>query len=418
MTAFVFVGPTISVQDARSILDAVYLPPVRQGDVWRVAAFCQPSVIAIIDGFFEHVPAVWHKEILWALSQGIPVCGAASMGAIRAAELEQFGMIGIGRIFAAYRDQVLPPYSGELFEDDDEVAVVHGPPESGYPSSEAMVNIRCTLAKAEEQGVISQSVRDRLVQLAKSLFYKDRSFANLLTLASDQTDWTGELDCLRAWLPTGRVDQKREDAMVLLRHLKSGQVSGPSVPFHFEHTTMWDQVPLSATSDPSEAMVLTELRLQGTRYIEACRQVEDNLGGFLNAAAEGLDDPVAGKDPEVVAAHVRDKARLQAEYSRIELIVAPLVDALVLNDLRTSGEYDRLLVRAKAKQKRLSGLGRFPPDLDDADATPEELMAWFCARSGGNNGAHASAYATRLGFEDMLSFLRALVGEYIYVHSE
>ena len=42
-------------------------------------------------GAFASVPAVRHKEILWALSEGIPVIGAASIGALRAAELTAFG---------------------------------------------------------------------------------------------------------------------------------------------------------------------------------------------------------------------------------------------------------------------------------------------------------------------------------------
>ena len=64
------------------------------------------------------------------------------MGALRAAELHTFGMRGVGRIFEAFRD-------GEV-EDDDEVAVVHGPAELGYlVLSEPMFNIRATLARAE-----------------------------------------------------------------------------------------------------------------------------------------------------------------------------------------------------------------------------------------------------------------------------
>jgi hypothetical protein len=70
-----------------------------------------------VDGYFERVPAVWHKEVLWAISQGIRVYGSASMGALRAAELSAFGMIGIGKIFEWYRDGVI--------ERDDEVAVAH-----------------------------------------------------------------------------------------------------------------------------------------------------------------------------------------------------------------------------------------------------------------------------------------------------
>src|SRR5947209_16461006 len=123
MSVYVFTGPTLSAEEARTVLDAVYLPPVSQGDVYRVS-FRRPTAIGIIDGYFERIPAVWHKEILWAMSHGIHVFGSASMGALRAAELEAFGMEGVGAIFEAYRD-------GRL-EDDDEVAVVHGPADVGY----------------------------------------------------------------------------------------------------------------------------------------------------------------------------------------------------------------------------------------------------------------------------------------------
>ena len=91
------------------------------------------EVIGLIDGYFEWTLSVWHKEILWALTRGVHVFGAASVGALRAVELERYGMRGVGEIFRAYRD-------GEL-EDDDEVAVVHIPGQTFACSSEAMVNI-------------------------------------------------------------------------------------------------------------------------------------------------------------------------------------------------------------------------------------------------------------------------------------
>src|SRR6202022_2251854 len=69
MTAYVFTGPTLSVEEARAGLDAVYLPPVSQGDVYRVGLL-RPEAIGIIDGYFDQVPAVWHKEILWAMTHG------------------------------------------------------------------------------------------------------------------------------------------------------------------------------------------------------------------------------------------------------------------------------------------------------------------------------------------------------------
>ena len=83
----VFLGPTLPAAQAEAILDALYLPPAEQGSVVRTVRDFSPSAIVLIDGAFGKVPAVRHKEILWALACGIPVLGAASMGAIRAAEL-------------------------------------------------------------------------------------------------------------------------------------------------------------------------------------------------------------------------------------------------------------------------------------------------------------------------------------------
>lgn len=162
MNVIVFTGPTLSAEDARSELEATYLPPAAQGDVYR-ASLNRPGAIGIIDGVFDQVPSVWHKEILWAMSQGIHIFGSASMGALRAAELAAFGMNGVGKIFHAYQSGVL--------EDDDEVAVVHGTREDGFRAvSDAMVNIRQTLLCSEAEGVISSSVRLALERIAKSVF--------------------------------------------------------------------------------------------------------------------------------------------------------------------------------------------------------------------------------------------------------
>src|ERR1700719_1335144 len=111
VSVYIFTGPTISAGEAARELKAIYLPPAAEGDVYR-AALQRPQAIGIIDGYFQSVPAVRHKEILWTMGRGIHVFGSASMGALRAAELAPFGMEGVGNIFQLYRDGTL--------EDDDE----------------------------------------------------------------------------------------------------------------------------------------------------------------------------------------------------------------------------------------------------------------------------------------------------------
>ena len=75
MNAYVFSGPTLSHHEIAAELDAICLPPASQGDIYR-ASLDGPWAIGLIDGYFERVPAVWHKEILWAMSRGIHVFGA------------------------------------------------------------------------------------------------------------------------------------------------------------------------------------------------------------------------------------------------------------------------------------------------------------------------------------------------------
>ena len=207
MNAFVFIGPTLPVAEAQRLLDATYLAPAAQGDVFRVVANTDARVIAIVDGNFHEVPSVWHKELLWAMSQGVHVVGAGSMGALRAAELADFGMVGIGHVFEAYRSGVLAPYDA-AFEDDDEVAVVHAPAELDHrPLSEALVDIRCTLDHAARAGVISPEVRDRLVGHAKACFYPERSYEALIDRSRADGVPSPALNRLREWLPGGRFSQ-------------------------------------------------------------------------------------------------------------------------------------------------------------------------------------------------------------------
>lgn len=235
----VFVGPTVPAQDVRRVLPHAHiLPPAACGDV-LAACESSPLALAIVDGYFDHQLSVWHKEILWALRAGIRVYGAASMGALRAAELAEFGMVGVGQIFGWFVDGTL--------EDDDEVALIHGPAEVGYRAlSDAMVNIRVTLRRAHEAGVISEATSLALIGIAKSLFYPERSFQRIIDIA-ERDSRLSQVERLREWLPAGAVDQKREDALAMLARVRDDlrrmTEEGPPVrSFHFEYTEAWHEL--------------------------------------------------------------------------------------------------------------------------------------------------------------------------------
>src|SRR3712207_1538240 len=97
----VFLGPSLSAQEANALAPGCrLLPPARQGDIWRALTWL-PGALALVDGVFEAQPSVWHHELLAALETGLAVFGGASMGALRAAELAEHGMVGVGRIYEA-----------------------------------------------------------------------------------------------------------------------------------------------------------------------------------------------------------------------------------------------------------------------------------------------------------------------------
>ncbi|AUX45898.1 hypothetical protein SOCE26_073980 [Sorangium cellulosum] len=237
MTLCIFTGPTLPAAEGQQQIDAIFLPPAAQGDIYR-AALERPVAIGLIDGYFERVPSVSHKEILWAMAQGVHVLGASSMGALRATELSLFGMEGVGAIYEAYA-------SGAL-DADDEVAVAHASAEDGYrPLSEAMVNLRATLRAAEGAGVISGSTRERLEELSRGLFYPDRCYPILLRRAAQEGLPPAQIEALRAFLPEGRVDQKRADALALLQVLRErfeGGSKPKQVRYHFEPTDAWELI--------------------------------------------------------------------------------------------------------------------------------------------------------------------------------
>jgi len=225
----IFVGPTIAHSEALKYLDAIYLPPAMQGDVYAAWLKYRPSVIGMIDGHFENVPAPWHKEILWVMQQGVHVYGASSMGALRAAELHAFGMIGIGDIFTAYRDGTI--------QDDDEIAVIHGPAGLGYPAlCDAMVSIRRTMLDALEQRVVDQSLHDTILNTAKCMFYRDRSYHHIFEVLKEAPG----IEPLAIWLKDHRRDLKKEDAIAMLQAIALAKTPvPPHIAYEFADTEFW-----------------------------------------------------------------------------------------------------------------------------------------------------------------------------------
>jgi hypothetical protein len=440
MTSIVFVGPTLEPKEVAAAGDFTCLPPVSQGDVYR-AARSRPRAIGIIDGYFSGAPSVWHKEILWAISEGVPVFGSASMGALRAAELHSYGMRGVGRIFEAFRDGLL--------EDDDEVAVLHGPAELGYlAASESMVNIRETLALAQTKGVLEPHSRRSLENLAKSLFFGERNWPELLAASASMGIAKAELAALRDWLPEGRVDRKRLDALAMLAAMQEpGAADEPIIPsFHFEWTYLWDQfvarcADAAAVSSPMAQRILDELRIEGpdayrrveTRALlrmiaadgaarpaemprEEARTTLTNLRAKLGLYTRAdLDRWMSANDldPPSMERMIENEARLEALRRSFGRSIEPAL----LDELRLGGDYARLAERALKKQEMVVALDQ----TYGADA-PKTLLSttlrlwYFEKRLGSPMPDDLDGFASRIGFQNISAFDAAVYREWLYLN--
>lgn len=442
MTAIVFMGPTLAADKARAVLDAEYLPPAGHGDLFRVARRDPPPrIVAVVDGYFQSVPAVRHKEILWAMSRGIHVFGAASIGALRACELHDFGMVGVGAIFEAYRDGTI--------EDDDEVAVEHGPAAVGYiPLCEPMVNIRATLNRARREAIITASTHDNLVLRAKGMFYKNRGYERVIEAGRSAGLPPEELAAFATWLPAGRVDQKRDDALALLERLRNFEASKPEPfqpAFRFEEAEIWQaDMEFALVRDardhpreaPSREAVLDELRLIPGEHAKLRREALTLAlamrawrgdGGRIGeddrrAAVRDLRRDLAIDDRQAFEEWQTRNYLSESEFAelidrkatlhRTTEIAGPLIDRHLIDALRLRGQYERLAKRA-ARKAELVGEADSPTGAADVDIPTFQLILWFFAhRLGRDPPYNLEQFARDQGFADVGAFHRALRREY------
>lgn len=223
MTLHVFVGPTLTEDGVLKVAPrAVVHRPVRHGDL--LALHVGPGdTLLIIDGVFHQTAPVRHKEIIDALARGARVIGASSMGALRAAELWQCGMEGVGLVFSMYAKGAL--------DADDEVAVSHLPSDDHQQRTIPLVSLRWTVAN----GVTAQAVRaadgEALIDAARTLHYTERTWPALVhatrQLYPAATDAAQALREFAQRHPE-LSDLKRRDALLALSHALDSQPASTS----------------------------------------------------------------------------------------------------------------------------------------------------------------------------------------------
>jgi hypothetical protein len=171
MKAIVFFGPSIGASEVRKLAAVTHAPPIKRGDL---AGAEDHDVFVILDGEFGQNMSVSPKEILSVLEKRKTVIGAASMGALRASELDRSGMIGIGWVYDYFR-------RGTVRRDAD-VALVYSPLDF-KPMTVPMVDVEYWMEQVFAAGLIGDRERRRLLKAVRNIFFADRSLDRLMDTA-------------------------------------------------------------------------------------------------------------------------------------------------------------------------------------------------------------------------------------------
>ena len=443
MNNFVFLGPTLSANEARNIINAEFLPPVAMGDVYNLVkdkAKAGDNII-IIDGVFEQVPAVWHKEILYAIQQGIHVYGASSMGALRSAELHTFGMQGYGLIFNWFKDG--------LIEDDDEVAVAHTFEDGGYRVlSEAMVNIRYTADLMQVEGIINATEKKALITTSKELFYIERSWGNILSILQGKFDQK-LLSEIKGFIRTNEVNLKKIDALKLLRQFEQDTFPteyATQPNFVLEETSFWVGLTQTASQrhlshsnqqDNDHLQLKTRLHLQSN--YQSWRKLTQKA--LLKVFTDVLDQSLEVSQSEIYKQFLEfssaqrfqshsdlkhwlkerqlnyddlmKEMKHQAKLNLFESQSRTRLFKYAIMESKLDGSYQEAQSYTEKMNQHLLSKGIRKPSFDVAGVSPDELQQWFESKTGDKLNFNERRLQKH-GFESSRELINEIISQYIF----
>ena len=209
-TPVVFTGLSISQEEARTLLAAEVRPPVKRGDLDPLS---DGTVAAIIDGELGGDSAVPIDEIRRALRRGVKISGAASVGALRAYEAREDGMVGFGWVYRAY-------CTGRIWG-IDEIAVIYDP-DSYRSLTIPLVNVRFCLERLTTRRGISAEEADHAMASLKQLSIGKRDRRSIVLHLAGLLGRERMRKMLKLVRPAEEDDVKKSDAYELLRILARG----------------------------------------------------------------------------------------------------------------------------------------------------------------------------------------------------
>ncbi|HYF99122.1 MAG TPA: TfuA-like protein [Candidatus Saccharimonadales bacterium] len=208
----IFLGPSLSIEKAKKILEADYRKPAKKGDLFQLI-FNETQIVGLIDGYFlQDYPPTPIEVYNLVKKKETRVYGSSSLGALRAVELSKYGMIGVGKIFNLFRSGIL--------DSDDEVAVTFTD-YSDY-KSEALIDIRYNLFLAQKMKVIDNEVKRIILRVSKQTYFPYRTYTDILDKCTQKYPYYRlQIEKFSEYIQSNRKSLKEDDAVLLLKRIKS-----------------------------------------------------------------------------------------------------------------------------------------------------------------------------------------------------
>lgn len=215
----IYCGLSIDAETVQSIIPtAMVCPPIKRCDLLKDIDE-HYDIVGIIDGEFYNALATTPAEVIDALRCGIKVYGSSSIGALRAVECQEYGMIGVGEIFKHisnldfFRDDFLAQGYSDASRQNEKIF-----------KTTTYIDLYYILKSLKDAGIITVAEKEQIIEYFAGIYFPNRTESHLTSIILQKEKDPQQKERLlkivsQCFSEKLFFSQKQNDAIVLLRRI-------------------------------------------------------------------------------------------------------------------------------------------------------------------------------------------------------